>query len=187
MADTLILNKDGTALSLMPLSVVSWQTAIRILMLGKVRVLKNHDTWVVRSPSTTMPVPSVVITTDYVKWNRHVKYNRTNIYLRDGFTCQYCKEEFPASALTLDHVVPRSHGGKSTWSNVVAACKDCNSAKGNNASIRPKVMPRKPSYYELAAKRRNYPLRIKDVFWLNFVDWPEELIHISTPTTKTEQ
>lgn len=183
MADCLILNKDGTPLSLMPLSVVTWQVAIRLLTLDKVRVLKEHDDWEVRSPSMTMKVPSVVLTTTYVKWNRSVKYNRGNIFLRDRFTCQFCNKPFPVSQLTLDHVLPRSHGGKSNWSNISTACKTCNSKKGNNPDIKPKVMPHRPSYYELAARRREYPIRIRDEYWKSFLDWPEDLITL-TPYNK---
>lgn len=176
MMDCLVLNTDGTPLSLMPLSVVSWQTAVRLLTLDKVRVLKDHDDWVVRSPSTTLKVPSVILMTDYVKWNRTVKYNRSNVYLRDNFTCQLCGAKPSIHLLTLDHVVPRSHGGKTTWKNITTACKSCNSKKGNNAKIVPKKMPYRPSYYELAAKRRQLPLRIRDEFWKSFIDWPEELV-----------
>lgn len=179
MSDCLILNKDGTPLSLMPLSVVSWQVAIRLVTLEKVRVLKEHDNWEVRSPSTTMKVPSVLLTTEYVKWNRAVKYNRGNVFLRDDHTCQFCGKKPPVSQLTLDHVKPRSHGGQSKWNNISTACKDCNSRKGNDARIVPKKMPHKPSYYELAAKRRKLPLRIRDEFWQSFLNWPDELVTLA--------
>ena len=170
-------------LSMLPLSVVGWQTAIRLLTLEKVRVLKDHEDWQIRSPSWTVSVPSVVMTTDYIKWNRHVKYNRSNVYLRDGFACQYCGAKPSPSQLTLDHVLPKSHGGKTNWANISTACKDCNSIKGNNPDIKPKIMPHKPSYYELAARRKQYPIRIRDEYWKNFLDWPEELIHLM-PVTK---
>jgi 5-methylcytosine-specific restriction endonuclease McrA len=182
--DVLVLNKNGEPLSMMPLSMISWQVAIRLMALDKVTVLKDHDNWVVRSPSITMKVPSVVICSDYIKWNRQVNYNRTNVLLRDNFACQYCGAMPPANQLTLDHVVPKSHGGKTNWKNVVACCKNCNSKKGNNANIVPKKMPVRPSYYELAAKRKKYPVRIRDEFWKSFIDWPEELIQV-TPYTNT--
>lgn len=182
--DTLILNKDGTPLSMLPLSVVSWQVAIRLLTLDKVRVLKDHDDWTVRSPSLELKVPSVLLTTDYIKWNRHVKYNRSNIFLRDDFKCQFCGKSPSISQLTLDHVVPKSHGGPTSWSNCSTACKDCNSRKGNDASIVPKIMPRRPSYYELVAKRRKYPVRIRDEYWKNFLGWPEELVQLTPIKSK---
>lgn len=174
--DTLILNKDGMPLSVVPLSVVSWQTAIRLLFLDKAKVMKEHEEWTVRSPSTEIHVPSVMITTDYIKWNRHVKYSKVNVFLRDRFTCQYCKKVFDARDLTIDHVLPRSKGGKTNWNNVVSACMVCNTKKGNDSRIRPKKKPHKPSYYELIAMRKHFPVKIRDEYWRNFIDWPDNLI-----------
>ena len=176
--DTLILNSDGTPLSLLPLSVVPWQTAIRLLSLGKVRVIKNYDDWVVRSPNLELNVPSVLITTQYMKWTRFVKFNRGNVYLRDDHTCQYCGKRFKKLQLSLDHVLPKSHGGSTQWENIVTSCRKCNSHKGDDPNIVPKNMPRRPNYYELAAKRRKMPIKIRDRYWLNFLDWPEELVQI---------
>jgi len=180
--DTLILNADGAPLSMLPFSCVSWQTSIRLLSLGKVKLLKEYDDWSVRSPSITMAVPSVVMTTEYIKWNRQIKYSRNNVFLRDAFTCQYCGKSPTVHSLTIDHVVPRSHGGGTSWNNVTTACKKCNSDKGNDASIVPKSNPRKPSYYELIAMRKKYPIRIRDEYWQNYIQWPEELIRLTPPT-----
>jgi 5-methylcytosine-specific restriction endonuclease McrA len=184
MSDVLVLNADGTPLSVVPLSVVTWQVAISLMVRGRVRCLKEHDGWVVRSPSTTMKVPSVVICTTFKKWNRLVKYNRANIYLRDDYTCQYCMKRFSLSALTLDHVVPRSHGGKTNWTNVVTACGHCNFNKGNDATIVPKIKPVKPSYYYLMAQRKKHPIVIKDHYWQTFLDWPEEKVNYKPYKTK---
>ena len=186
--DTLILNKDGSPLSLVPLSIVSWQVAVRLISLGKVRVLKNYDNWCVRSPSITMPVPSIVICTDYVKWTKKIKYSRSNVYLRDDYTCQLqstskCKQNHgkaPETELTLDHVVPRSLGGKTSWTNVVTSCQTCNSEKGNNHAIKPKKAPYKPTYYEIFAKRKKHPIRIRDPEWVLYLgDWDHSLVHVT--------
>jgi 5-methylcytosine-specific restriction endonuclease McrA len=180
--DTLILNKDHNPLSIVPLSVVPWQTAIRLAYQDKVYILANYEHWQVRSPSTTMNVPSVVVTSEYIKWNRHVKYNRTNVYLRDNFTCQLCGEkDLPPSQLTLDHVVPRKHGGKTNWKNIVTACRKCNHAKGDDRRIVPKKMPERPSYYELIAKRMHYPITVRDESWLFYLQWPEDKIMMKVP------
>jgi len=185
--DTLILNKDGSPLSLVPLSVVNWQVAIRLLSLGKVKVLKDHEDWVVRSQKLEMFVPSIVICTDYVKWNKRIKYSRTNVYLRDDFTCQLqttsrCKEhhgKVKIAELTLDHVVPRSKGGKTNWTNVITACKDCNADKGNDHTIVPKKMPHKPTYYEILAKRKKHPVRVRDLEWAYYLgDWDPSLVQV---------
>jgi len=178
MTDVLILNQDAQPLSVVPFSVVPWQTAVRLAYQDKVNVVHEYEDWEVRSPSTTLKVPSVVMTTQYIKWNRMVKYTRNNVLLRDDFTCQYCGDNHAKSTdeLTLDHVVPRAHGGKTSWTNIVSACKPCNHGKGDNKKIVPKRMPTKPSYYELMAKRMKYPLIIKDESWLLYLQWPEKLI-----------
>lgn len=183
--DTLILNADGNPLSIMPVSIIGWQTAIRLLVVDKVSVIAEYDNWVVRSPSTTITVPSIVMCTEYIKWNRQIKYNRNNVFLRDNYTCQLqstykCKRDhgkgFKSGELTLDHVSPRAHGGTTKWTNVTTACKDCNSGKGHDATIVPKIAPYKPSYYELVAKRQKLPVTIRDMEWLTFLPWDKDLI-----------
>lgn len=176
MSDVLILNRDAQPLSLLPLSVVSWQTAVRLLAIEKVFVLEEYDDWEVHSPTTTMKVPSVVMTTEYVKWKTGPKFTKSNVYLRDEFTCQLCGDQFESRDLTYEHVKPRSHGGKTNWHNIVAACSPCNSKKGNDASILPKRMPYKPEYFELVGKRKKYPIYISDEKWKLYLDWPDELI-----------
>lgn len=186
MADTLLLNASGQPLSLVPLSVVSWQVAMRLIFTDKVKVLKEYDDWVVRSQHLEMPVPSIIIMTSQVKWDKELKYSRTNVYLRDDFTCQLqstwqCKERHGKTTvddLTLDHVIPKSHGGVTSWTNVTTSCKACNSDKGDDRSIVPKKMPKKPSYYEILAKRKAFPIHIKDPEWAHYVAWPEHLITV---------
>lgn len=182
--DTLLLNTDGQPLSMLPISIVTWQTAIRLLMLGKVRVVSEHE-WVVRSPSTTMRVPSIIMTTKYIKWPRTVKFNRYNLYLRDDFTCQLqitsrCSRAYgknhEVSELTLDHINPRSKGGSNSWMNLVTACGTCNSHKGNDGIV-PKKMPSIPTYYELIEKRKKSSLTISDLSWLDYLSWDEDLVY----------
>jgi 5-methylcytosine-specific restriction endonuclease McrA len=187
--DTLLLNADGTPLSQIPLSVVSWQVAMRLMFLGKVNVLKEYDNWTVRSQHLELKVPSIVIMTEQVKWSKHLKYSRSNVYLRDDFTCQLqttrlCKDvsgKVKLTELTLDHVVPRSKGGKTNWTNVCTSCKTCNSEKGNDDTIVPKKKPYKPSYYEILAKRKTLPIHIRDDDWRFYIDWPEHLIRLIPP------
>lgn len=184
--DTLLLNADGTPLSHVPLSVVTWQVAMRLVFLEKVRVLKEYDNWIVRSQHLDMKVPSIVIMTEQVKWRKDLKYSRSNVYLRDDFTCQLqttwrCKEQggkVKLQELTLDHVVPRSQGGKTNWTNVCTSCKECNSQKGNDEKIVPKKMPKKPTYFEILAKRKSLPIHIRDAEWAFYIDWPEHLVKV---------
>jgi 5-methylcytosine-specific restriction endonuclease McrA len=85
---------------------------------------------------------------------RHVRFSRGNIFSRDEFTCQYCGTRPPRTELNLDHVVPRSHGGRSTWENVVASCMECNRHKGGRtpeqAGLRLQRRPARPRWTPLA-------------------------------------
>lgn len=184
MSDTLVLNKDYTPLSLLPLSVISWQLAMKLSMSDKVDVFKYHDNWTVSSITEDHKVPSIVITKKYVKLKSKINYTRANIFLRDGYTCQLCGEKHNSMrGLSLDHVVPRSKGGKSNWTNMVTACKDCNARKGNNASIVPKEKPVRPTYWNLVAQRVNQPVKVADPQWATFLPWDDKLI-IHKPTNK---
>ena len=91
---------------------------------------EEDDDWV-RTSSTQIQLPRVIRLLQYEKIPRHaVKFNRRNIFARDNNQCQYCGKRFATSELSLDHVVPRSQGGQSTWENIVCACIDCNVRKG---------------------------------------------------------
>ena len=90
------------------------------------------DEDVMRTPRFLLKVPRVIQLLSCDRPPRYdVKFSRHNIYLRDGTRCQYCGRRFPTSELSLDHVVPLSRGGVSSWENVVCACLRCNVKKGN--------------------------------------------------------
>lgn len=113
-----------------PLRVVSWKKALVLVFLKKAEVIEEYDKEV-RSVSSSFRLPSILRLLPYVKsrppW---VKFSRYNVYLRDGFRCQYCGEVLPPEELTCDHVIPRSKGGVTDWTNVVTCCKSCNYKKG---------------------------------------------------------
>jgi 5-methylcytosine-specific restriction endonuclease McrA len=90
----------------------------------------EDDDWV-RTVNTEIQVPRVIRLVDYDRLPKQtVKFNRRNIFARDNNQCQFCGKKFPTSELSLDHVVPRSQGGGSTWENIVCACVACNVRKG---------------------------------------------------------
>jgi 5-methylcytosine-specific restriction endonuclease McrA len=96
-------------------------------------------------------VPRVIILVAYDRLpRRYVRFSRFNIYSRDQNRCQYCGRQFPRSELNLDHVVPRSRGGTSTWENVVCSCHRCNRLKGGHtpseAGMRLVRPPRRPQW-----------------------------------------
>jgi len=118
----LVLNADYRPLSYYPLSLWPWQEAVKAAFLERVDIVAEYDC-VVRSPSTDIRIPSVVVLKDYVRPRKEVAFTRFNLFLRDGFECQYCGAK---GELTFDHVIPRSKGGITSWENGVAACALCN-------------------------------------------------------------
>jgi 5-methylcytosine-specific restriction endonuclease McrA len=91
---------------------------------------EEDDDWV-RTANSEIQVPRVIRLLSYEKLPKQtVKFNRRNIFARDHNQCQFCGKKFPTTELSLDHVVPRSQGGRSTWENIVCACIKCNVKKG---------------------------------------------------------
>lgn len=103
-----------------------------ILVLKGAAVVEEPSAATVRTARINIPIPSVVRLLRYWRMPRlHHSVTRKGILLRDRSTCQYCHRELPAALLTLDHVIPRSRAGESTWENLVASCRPCNNRKGN--------------------------------------------------------
>jgi 5-methylcytosine-specific restriction endonuclease McrA len=89
-----------------------------------------HQDWI-RAVNFEIQVPRVIRLLDYDRLPKQVvRFNRRNIFARDGNRCQYCGKRFPTSELSLDHVVPRSRGGETSWENIVCSCVKCNVRKG---------------------------------------------------------
>jgi len=111
-----------------PLSVVSARRAVVLLVREKAELVEAQGGhWA--SERARYPVPSVIRLVRYVKvpYRRRAPLSRRAVFVRDGNTCQYCGHR----AENLDHVIPRSRGGTHTWENVVAACRSCNTRKGD--------------------------------------------------------
>lgn len=90
----------------------------------------------VKAVSFEIEVPRIIRLRRYDRMPRNsVKFNRRNVFLRDGFQCQYCSNRFPTSQLSLDHIVPRSRGGVESWENIVCACLKCNVRKGDRTPV----------------------------------------------------
>ena len=171
----LVLNADFRPLSYYPLSLWSWQDAIKAVFLDRVNIVSNYER-TVRSPTFEMRLPSVVSLKTYIKPSRHPAFTRFNVFLRDRFTCQYCGER---EDLTFDHVVPRSKGGTTTWENVVAACSPCNLRKGDKlcpeADMPPTAMPFAPSINDLHRNGRAFPPNYLHDSWMDYLYWDSEL------------
>ena len=92
---------------------------------------KQPDEDYLQAVNFEIQVPRIVRLTRYDKLPKStVRFNRKNLFARDDHQCQYCGQLRPVSQLSLDHVIPRSHGGKTTWENIVCSCMKCNSRKG---------------------------------------------------------
>jgi len=171
----LILNADYQPLSYFPLSLWSWQDAVKAVFLDRVNVVDRY-TQTVRSANFEMEIPSVVALKDYVAQNRSPAFTRFNLFLRDGFECVYCHSP---DELTFDHLIPRRLGGKTTWKNIVAACSKCNLRKGGRmpkeAGMVPQVTPFQPTMHQLQAQGRRFPPNHLHKSWLDYLYWDVEL------------
>ncbi|NUP05969.1 MAG: HNH endonuclease [Polyangiaceae bacterium] len=128
-----------------PCRVIPWQRAVVLSFLGKVEVVEEYDV-TIAAPSLTIRAPAVVrqrrATTVRAK---RPSFSRTNVFVRDGFTCQYCREVKTAAELNLDHVLPRSRGGVTAWENIVTSCYACNQRKAGRTPEEAKMsLPRRP-------------------------------------------
>ena len=98
----------------------------------KVEVLEVYDDNPIRTAGRSFDRPAVIRLIERCRWRiGYAKFSRVNVYLRDRYTCQYCGSDFGPRELTFDHVMPRSRGGRTSWRNIVSACKPCNQRKGD--------------------------------------------------------
>lgn len=174
----LVLNADFRPLSYFPLSLWSWQDAVKAVFLRRVVVVSEYERSV-RSPSREIRLPSVIVLKEYVPVARRPAFTRFNVFLRDRFSCQYCGGAFAADRLTFDHVTPRVRGGRTEWTNVVTACEPCNLRKGHRmpreSGIFPLRTPYQPSSYELQENGRSFPPNYLHESWRDFLYWDTEL------------
>lgn len=134
----LVLNQDYRALT-----ICSVQRATILILLQKAELVNATDGRFIRSPSFAVPWPSVVRLRAYVSIPyKRITLTRKNVMRRDHHRCQYCGEK---DSLTIDHVHPKSRGGKDTWENLVTACVPCNNRKGSRTPEEAKLtLKRKP-------------------------------------------
>lgn len=193
-ARVLILNR-----TFKPVAVATVERAFGLLVTGAAKALDSQyrlfdfDSWselaaehgddVIRTTRRAIKVPRVMVLQVYDRLPRkNVRFSRQNVYARDDFTCQYCGKRLPRSKLNLDHVVPRSHGGRSTWANVVTSCVSDNERKGGRtpeqAGMKLIRQPQKPTWASLSPYSKKTPYEE----WTPFIDpidaayWNTELM-----------
>lgn len=151
MGDVLVLNATYE-----PISVVSVKRAVILLLKEKAELIETAKA-MLRAERLSIPKPLVIRLVYYVKIPRRVTLpvSRRGVLSRDQYTCQYCGTTPHRSDLTIDHVMPRSRGGKTTWENVITACQKCNGRKGNRtpaeANMKLRSEPKRPRYLAIAA------------------------------------
>src|SRR3990172_2228478 len=186
----LVLNKRWQ-----PIQVTSVKEALGLVCKGSAKILEpetcqaydiaswadvsasreKFEGYVIRSAKLSLVAPEVIVLQKYEDiGQRSVVFSRRNIFKRDKYTCQYCGHQFRSKVamrdLTIDHVMPKSRGGKSTWENCVLACIDCNKVKADRtpdeAGLRLRKVPKKPSWSALSCITPGKRLKS----WQNFID-----------------
>jgi 5-methylcytosine-specific restriction endonuclease McrA len=177
-APALVLNADFRPLNYFPLSLWSWQDAVKAVCLDRVTIISEYEQRI-SSPSMEIRLPSVIALKEYVPQTRNPAFTRFNVFLRDRFSCQYCGTGHSASDLTFDHVVPRSKGGRTNWTNVVAACGPCNLRKANKlpnqCGMHPLATPMAPNVWQLQENGRGFPPNYLHESWRDYLYWDAEL------------
>jgi 5-methylcytosine-specific restriction endonuclease McrA len=180
-SQTLLLNQGFE-----PIKVISWQRAITLLFLGKVEVIEEYESSNIRSINLIIKIPAVVrLLRAFRRHSRPVKFSRVNIYARDNYKCQYCGRKASISELTYDHVMPRSRGGNTEWTNIVTCCYLCNRKKGGRtpaeASMKLLTAPAQPNWVPAIAIRIS--LRSVPDAWRDYLYWTGELDKDDDPPT----
>lgn len=197
-AQVLVLNRSWIAVN-----ITSLKRALILLFQGHARVVhpvdyglydfadwcalsKTQDGWgtgrnrFISTPSQPIRLPEVIVLSTFNGFvKREVRLSRKNIFERDGHRCQYCGERFSKPDLTIDHVMPRSRGGRDTWENLVLACVKCNLRKSNRtpaeAGMSMLKLPAKPKWLPRFGA---YVPQDELVSWQRFVDlayWHTEI------------
>lgn len=161
-----------------PVKVVSLEVGFVLLYTKRALSLIDSER-VIRGVNADYTVPWIILLQNCSPKSRRTlapRFSRQNVYLRDGYSCQYCGWMGPLHHLTLDHLVPCAKGGKTSWDNVVTACRPCNHRKGartiEELGVRPRNMPIKPSFSPAAVFALRYGLNRKNIpeDWVPYVD-----------------
>lgn len=169
---TLVLDQ-----SYRPLEIVHWTRAVALWFQDKVEVISEYDGFA-RSTSLVIKIPAVVrLLHAFRRHKKPVKFSRVNIYGRDDYKCQYCGHKKRMSELTYDHVVPRSQGGRTTWTNIVTCCEPCNGRKAGRTPeqagmrlLRQPVQPVDVPAVVVQVSRESAPAA-----WRDYLYWTGEL------------
>ena len=173
---TLVLNPDMTPISLFPLEAIPVEDGFKRVWNETCFAVAQYERPILqRGRPSGYFWPSVVARKQYVswvKWDEDAQFTKTSIYFRDHGKCTYCGQHVILSNASFDHVVPRSKGGKSTWENLVLACKRCNLFKGDSAPTGewvPKHNGWKPSQKSMIDMRRKFAITVDHESWIPYL------------------
>ncbi len=162
--------------ALQPVQVITWTRAMKLLLKGKAEIVEEYD-WQTFTERKNFNIPCVIRLLKRLVKREAVKFNRHNVYLRDGHKCQYCGRCCQAEDLTFDHVMPRSRGNSpTTWENIVTACFRCNVKKANRtpeeAGMKLLRKPKKPDWdIRMILRLTNNDPKV----WMDYLYWNVEL------------
>jgi 5-methylcytosine-specific restriction endonuclease McrA len=141
MTYCVLLNADYTFLN-----VVDWKRALCLQAKGKIQVLRYSDRVVKTAEGIAMKIPSVMRLIHLIRslYRTRVPFSKKNVFIRDGFSCAYCGAR--KVRLTIDHIVPKSRGGRTNFENCITCCKDCNNKKGARTPSEANLYPRRKAY-----------------------------------------
>lgn len=160
-----------------PVEIISWQRALTLLFLNKVEVIVEYDRNV-KTTSLLIKIPAVVrLLKAFKRYRKPVKFSRVNIYGRDNYTCQFCGVKQSINDLTFDHIVPRSRGGRTEWTNIVTCCGTCNRRKANRTPEEAGMKLRKRPVQPTAVPTLIVTLNRESMpdAWRDYLYWTGEL------------
>ncbi len=194
-SSVLVLNR-----TFFPVNVITVKNAFCMLYRGAAKAVDSqyetfdYDSWsqisveqreeAVALVNRLVKIPRVIILVAYDRIPKtQIRFTRANIFARDANICQYCRRSFPKNELSIDHLIPRSYGGKSTWENVVCSCFGCNRRKGGQtpkqAGMKLLSTPTKPRWTPLSRVSFKDLKRKEWLPFLNIIDvsyWNTELL-----------
>jgi len=171
---TLVLNANYMPISVFPLHSIPAEDAVTRIVGETCYVVAEYDR-MIKTPTLEMRWPSIIARNTGMKIKETVTLRKESLYYRDHGLCAYCERPITLSELTYDHVRPKVRGGTLTWDNTVSSCGSCNQRKGSQTASgiwKPKVKVYVPTYWELLAERKKFPISVPDKAWVDYLgDW----------------
>lgn len=171
---TLVLNNAYMPLSVFPdLYTVPAEEAIDSVLKGKVDAVHWYDRPVLTPSRSDLKWPSIIVNRNSNSFNREVRLKKSYLFYRDHCRCVFCGCDLTLHNMTVEHIIPQSKGGKTTWDNVAVACYACNNKKGDNMPTGQwkvdKNALRQPTFWELIETRKKFTVWVDDPEWVQFL------------------